>query len=248
LAGAVKGAGTVTAENVEIAGLDPAAIDAVINALENDRGLVGNPGRVNQIANAGLDAGKLRIPFAAAPIVIADGRAQLVRLSAPAQNADISGSISLALADWQLDARLAMTGPPRKNAPTAERPAMAVAVRGPLTAARRIADVANLIGWATMRAVEQEAKRLDDAEKERRRLEAAAEALRRLPDAAAAVPPQTGALPSAPAPQAFTSGRAPDLPGPIDIKPVAPPVRRTPPTPAPPKPFNLMESFPAGTR
>jgi large subunit ribosomal protein L24 len=248
LVGSVQGAGTVTAENVEIAGLDPTAIDMVINALENDRGLAGNSVRVAQIANAGLDAGRLRIPVATAPIVIADGRAQLIKLSAPAQNADISGSISLALADWQLDARLAMTGPQRKNAPTAERPAMAVAVRGPLTAARRTADVANLIGWATMRAVDQEAKRLDDAEKERRRVEAAAEALRRLPDPAAAAPAQTGTLPSAPAPQASTSGRAPDLPGPIDIKPVAPPVRRAPPPAAPPKPFNLMESLPAGGR
>src|SRR5262249_56751977 len=52
LVGAAKGTGTVTAENVEIAGLDPTTIDAVINALEIDRGLAGNPGRVTQIANA----------------------------------------------------------------------------------------------------------------------------------------------------------------------------------------------------
>ena len=61
LVGAAKGAGTVTVEHVEIGGLDPTAIDAAINALENDRGLVGNAGRVAQIVNAGLDAGKLRI-------------------------------------------------------------------------------------------------------------------------------------------------------------------------------------------
>jgi hypothetical protein len=244
LAGAVKGAGTLTAENVEIAGLDPTAINAVVNALEFDRGLVGNPGRVAQIANAGLDAGKLRIPSAAAPIVIADGRAQLPKLSVPVQNADISGSISLALADWQLEARLAITGQPRKNAPTAERPTMAVAVRGPLTSARRVADVTNLIDWVTMRAVDQGAKRLDEAEKERQRSEAGA--LRRLPDATTA-PPQVGTLPPAQAPQASSTGRAPDLPTPTDSKPVAPPVRRAPPS-AQPKAFNLMESAPAGSR
>jgi hypothetical protein len=207
---------------------------------------VGNPARVGQIVSAGLDAGKLRIPFAAAPIAIADGRAQVVRLSAPAQNADVAGSISLGLNDWQLDARLAMTGPQRKNAPSAERPVMAVAVRGPLAAARRTADVASLIGWATMRAVDQEAKRLDDAEKEhekeQRRLEAAAEALRRVPDAAAAsAPPQTGSL--------STSGRAADLPPPTEIKPLTPPARRSPPSVAPPpvaRPFNLLENFQSG--
>ena len=200
LVGSVAGAGTMTAENIEVSGLDPTAIDAVINALEFDRGLASNPGRVAQIANGGLDAGKLKIPSAAAPIVIADGRAQLAKVSASAQNTDISGSISLALADWQLDARLTMIALPRKNALTAERPVMTVAVRGPLTAARRSVDVANLIGWATMRAVDQESKRLDDAEKERRRLEAAVEALRRQSEAATVAPPQTGTSPSGTSP------------------------------------------------
>jgi uncharacterized protein involved in outer membrane biogenesis len=200
LVGSVTGAGTVTAENIEVSGLDPGAIDAAINALEFDRGLASNPGRVTQIVNGGLDVGKLKIPLATTPIVIADGRAQLAKVSASAQSTDFSGSISLALADWQLDARLTMTAPPRKNAPTAERPVMAVTIRGPLAAARRGVDVTSIIGWATMRAVDQDAKRLDEAEKERRRLEAAVDALRRQSDTGTAVPLQTP--PPSPSPQA----------------------------------------------
>ncbi len=214
LVGSVTGAGTVTAENIDVSGLDPGAIDAVINALEFDRGLASNPGRVTQIANSGLDAGKLKIALATAPIVIADGRAQLAKVSASAQSTDISGSISLALADWQLDARLTMTAPPRKNAPTAERPVMAVTVKGPLAAARRGVDVTSLIGWATMRAVDQEAKRLDEAEKERRRLEAAVDALRRQSDTGTAMPPQTGLSPSAPAAGGFDRRTRLGPPGP----------------------------------
>jgi uncharacterized protein involved in outer membrane biogenesis len=199
LVGSLTGAGTATAENIEVAGLDPSAIEAVINALELDRGLASNAARVAQIANSVLDAGKLKVPFVTAPIVIADGRAQLAKVAASARNTDISGSISLALADWQLDGRFAMTAPPRKNAPAAERPVMALALRGPLTAARRSVDVSNLVGWATMRAVEQEAKRLDEAEKERKRSEAPADALRRQPDTDTGAPAQAGTLPSAPA-------------------------------------------------
>jgi len=214
LVGSVTGAGTVTAENIDVSGLDPGAIDAVINALEFDRGLASNPGRVTQIANSGLDAGKLKIALATAPIVIADGRAQLAKVSASAQSTDISGSISLALADWQLDARLTMTAPPRKNAPTAERPVMAVTVKGPLAAARRGVDVTSLIGWATMRAVDQEAKRLDEAEKERRRLEAAVDALRRQSDTGTAMTPQTGLSPSAPAAGGFDRRTRLGPPGP----------------------------------
>jgi uncharacterized protein involved in outer membrane biogenesis len=207
LVGSVTGAGTMTAEKIEVSGLDPSAIDAVLNAIEVNRGLASNLGRVTQIANEKLDAGKLKIPFVTAPIVIADGRARLADVSASARSGnasqehstDISGSISLALADWQLDVRLTMTAPPRKNAPTAERPVMTVTTKGPLTAARRSVDVANLIGWAMMRAVDQESKRLEDAEKERQRVEATVEALRRQSEAATVAPPQTGTSPSAPA-------------------------------------------------
>jgi hypothetical protein len=213
LVGSVTGAGNITAENLEVSGLDPNAADAVINALEIDRGLASNPGRVAQIANGGLDAGKLKVPLAIAPVVIADGRAQLDKFSASAQNTDISGSISLTLTDWQLNARVALTAPPRKNAPAAERPVMAVTVRGPLAAARRSVDVTNLIGWATMRAVDQEAKRLDDAEKERKRLEAAVEAARRQSNTGTAVSPQTGLSPSAPAAAGFDRRNRPGPPG-----------------------------------
>jgi uncharacterized protein involved in outer membrane biogenesis len=183
LVGSITGNGTLTAENFEISGLDPNAADAVLNALEADRGLAGNPVRVTQIANAGLDAGKLKIASLTTPIVIADGRAQLTGVQASAQNADISGLVSLALADWQLNARIMMTAPPRKNAPGAERPVMTVTTRGPLSAARRSVDVAGLINWSTMRAIDQEAKRLDEAERERKRVESTIDALRRQSEA-----------------------------------------------------------------
>jgi large subunit ribosomal protein L24 len=182
LVGSLTGAGTLTASNFEIAGLNPVAADVVLNALESDRGLASNSTRVTQIANTALDAGKLKIASLTTPIVIADGRAQLSQVQTTAQNTDISGLVSLALADWQLNARFTMTAPPRRNAPGAERPAMTVNARGPLTAAQRSVDVAGLISWATMRAIEQESKRLDDIEKERKRVETLIESQRRQSD------------------------------------------------------------------
>ncbi len=184
LVGSVSGGGSLTAENVEVAGLDPNSLDVTLYALENDHGLAANPARVAQIAGTALDAGKMKIASVTTPIVLADGRAQLTKLQAASQNTDISALISLALADWQVNARITMTAPARKNAPNVERPVMTVTARGPLTAARRSVDVTSLIGWATMRAIDQEAKRLDDAEKERKRVEAAVEALRRQSEAA----------------------------------------------------------------
>jgi large subunit ribosomal protein L24 len=241
LVGALKGSGTLTAERLELAGLDPAAVDAVIRAMDNDRGLGANPGKIAEIASAGLDVGRLRVPSVTAPITISDGRAQAVA-SASVQNTDIAGPISLGLNDGQLDARLTMTGPTRKGASGSERPAIAVAIRGPIAAARRSVDVAPIVNWVTMQRVEQEAKRLDAAEKERQRLDAA-EASRRQPDAAK--PAEGGSVaPSAPA-QASTVGRASDPPAAADIKPTPPPQpppRRAPPPP-PQRPSGLMDLF-----
>jgi uncharacterized protein involved in outer membrane biogenesis len=231
LAGGLTGGGLATIENVEIGGLDPAAIDAAISAV--DRGLAVNPARIGDIVNTGLDAGKLRLPFAAAVVAIADGRMQLADIDAPAQSADVAASGSLALADGQVDMRIALTGPARKDAPANERPGLTVAVKGPLNAARRTTDVATLVNWLTARAVEQETKRLDEAERERRRLEPAE--ARHRQDAVGATGEPEASL-------AVTLGHAPELPAPIEIKP---PAVRRPPAPAQlrpaPRPFDFFQ-------
>jgi large subunit ribosomal protein L24 len=231
LVGALKGSGLATVENVEIGGLDPGAMDAAIVAV--DRGLAINSTRLVDIVNAGLDNGRLRVPFAAAPMVIADGRVQLADVAAPAQSADITGSVALTF-DNQVDMRFALTGPQRGNALPGPRPSLGVAVKGPLGAARRSADVTSLVGWLTTRAVEQETKRLEEAERDRKRLEQAE-------------PRQGRVAPPAPPEPAFaaTMGRAPDLPAPIEVKPA--PARRPPPTPQSQRlPMSPLEWFQQG--
>jgi hypothetical protein len=201
---------------VEIGGLDPAAIGAAIAAV--DRGLAINAGRIADIVNASLSSGRLRLPFAAAPITVAEGRLRVSDLQAPAQSADLGATGALGLADHQVDMRFVLTGPQRKDAPGGERPSLAVTVRGTLDNARRSADVTALVSWLTARAVEEETKRLEEAERERKRLESP-ERLR--PDAVAP--------PSAPEAVTATLGHAPELPAPIEIKPPAP--RRVPSSP-----------------
>jgi hypothetical protein len=245
LVGGLAGGGVVTLENVEISGLDPAAVNAAIGAV--DRGLAINAVRIAEIVNASLNGGRLRLPFATAPITVAEGRLRLSDLEAPAQSADVGATGALGLADHQVDMRFVLTGPQRKDAPGGERPSLAVSVKGPLDNARRSADVTALVNWLTARAVEQETKRLEEAERERKRLESP-ERLR--PDAVA---PASG-------PEAVTAtlGRAPELPAPIEIKP-PPVVRRAPsspaaqlpPAPSPPllaPPLPLFDFFQPGIR
>ncbi|MCL2430716.1 MAG: hypothetical protein FWD12_15945 [Alphaproteobacteria bacterium] len=121
----------------------------------------------------------MKIASVATPVILADGRAQLTQMQATAQNTDISGLISLDLADWQANGHFVMTAAPRKSAPNAERPVMTVTARGPLTAAKRTVDVTSLVNWSTQRAIELETRRLDDAEKERKRVESLVDSIRR---------------------------------------------------------------------
>jgi large subunit ribosomal protein L24 len=182
LVGSLSGQGTVTVENLEISGLNPAATDAVLDALEKDRRLANDAGRAAMIAGMALDNGKVKIASMTTPIRIAEGRAQLSKVDGSAANADIAGLISLGLADWQVNARFTLTGPPRKNAPGAERPAMTVTARGPLAQAQRGVDVAALINWAQQRAIDVETRRLEEIEKERKRAEDQMEQRRRQSD------------------------------------------------------------------
>jgi hypothetical protein len=71
-----------------------------------------------------------------------------------------------------------MISPQRKNSQPGERPQITVVVKGPLGAPHRSADVGTLVNWLTMQRVDQEAKRLEEAEKARRRIEAATESQR----------------------------------------------------------------------
>jgi uncharacterized protein involved in outer membrane biogenesis len=77
LIGALQGQGTVTAENLLLAGLDPNAIDAATRAAE--RGVALDGVRIGDIVRTALDGGRLHIPDAGGTIAIADGRVTLAR-------------------------------------------------------------------------------------------------------------------------------------------------------------------------
>jgi large subunit ribosomal protein L24 len=242
LIGALQGQGTVTAENLLLAGLDPNAIDAATRAAE--RGVALDGVRIGDIVRTALDGGRLHIPDAGGTIAIADGRVTLAPLVAPAQGADVAMTGSYDLAADALEARFDLTGALRQNGPIGQRPALSVALKGPREAPRRTEDVSALVSWLTLRSVEQESKRVEAAERQAKRIKAQEEeALRRAQEAAAAAAQraadQTAGIPAAPA---FDKPletdkpleKAPDLPPPIDIKSAPSTVPAAKPRPAPP--------------
>ena len=60
-----------------------------------------------------------------------------------------------------LDARMTLSEKPPANALIDARPEIALTVKGPLTAPERRLDLSALVGWLTLRATEQQTRRLE---------------------------------------------------------------------------------------
>lgn len=248
LIGALQGKGTLTFDHVQVAGLDPKAIDAAIRASE--RGLA--PERLSSYLGPALDAGHLAVPSATTTLAILDGRIRIVPVVVNADGADIALSGTLNLVDSDLEARFTLSGAPRENM-KGRRPEITVLLNGPLSTPKREIDTSELVTFVTLRAVEQESKRVEAAEREaKRREEAAAAAERaereRVERERALQRVEPDGVPSSRGDGVVDEGtgpavseRAPDLPPAIEVKPSsAKPARRPPatakraPTPAPP--------------
>jgi large subunit ribosomal protein L24 len=259
LVGALQGKGTLTVENVQIAGLDPRAIDAAIAAADRGMPLERVPG----VVPAALNKGRIEVAHAVGAIAIDNGRVRLADIAAPAkEGVDVAVAASLDLIEDAVDTRITLSGPGREDALAGRRPELSVTWKGPWGAPQRGIDSAALMNWVTLRTVEREARRLEAAEREakliqeaarraeaeraerqrleRERAEAERAETERAERERQASTAATGAV-------AAPVERAPELPPPIDIKPAPvkpqpraakPPAQAqaAPPPPAPPPP------------
>lgn len=248
LIGALQGKGTLTFDHVQGAGLDPKAIDAAIRASE--RGLA--PERLSAYLGPVLDAGLLPVPSAKTALAILDGRIRIVPVVVKADGADVTLSGTFNLVNGNLEARFTVSGAPREDM-KGRRPEISVLLSGPLPTPKREIDTSGLVTFVTLRAVEQESKRVEAAEREAKRREEAAAAIERaererIERERALQRVEPNGVPSLRGDGVVDDGtgpavseRAPDLPPAIEVKPPsAKPARRPSatakqaPTPAPP--------------
>jgi len=203
LIGSLHGAGKIALSDAAFAGLDPRAFDAVTRAV--DQGLSIDVARISDVVRKALDSGRLSIKHAQGGIVVTAGQARLTDFTAKGADADLSLIGNLDLIDGALDSHLILSG---KSGDA--RPDIFMSLKGPVNAPARRVDVSALTGWLTLRAVENEARRLKAAQ------DAQAKAAPPPPR-----PPTTRAPPLAPPllampPQAV----APALPAPIYVDPL----------------------------
>jgi large subunit ribosomal protein L24 len=167
---------------------------------------------------------------------IGAGQIRLTNAKANGAGADLAVAGVFDLTNGTLNARLTLTG---ADAAAGTRPDIFVALNGPFAAPSKTLDVSGLTGWLTLRAIDQQSKKL--------------EAIEAAPDPQPAAPrkpePSTQSVPTqtrrsetspaparapappraaaAPAPQRPAPQQAPHLPPPINIMPLVnpPPAR-----------------------
>jgi large subunit ribosomal protein L24 len=223
LLGSLSGAGTLSLSEARIAGLDPEAFAAAMRAV--DQGLPLDGVRVRDFAAAALDKGALRLRAVEMPFTVAAGQVRFATLQTQGEGADAAMSGAIDLQRQTLDARILLTGAAGGVAASAGRPEISLQLKGPLNTPARSLDVAAFTGWLALRAVEQQAKKLEAIERNPAPVtssvppEAAAPSSSSLPERSPVLPRVRPTAETAPS----TAPRAPavvPLPPPIDIRPV----------------------------
>jgi uncharacterized protein involved in outer membrane biogenesis len=158
LIGALRGSGTYKLQDGGIARLDPAAFEVVTRAV--DQGLPIEAGGIKDRIEPALADRGLAVPLAEGAIVIAEGQLRVPNTVVHARGADLAVSGSVDLNASTMDARLQLLGPATATAASG-RPELVIGLNGPIGAPKRALDVNALASWLALRAVEQQAKRLN---------------------------------------------------------------------------------------
>ena len=194
LIGSLKGSGKIVLTDAQIAGLDPGAFNAIIRAVDQGKTPI-ERAPISDLAVKSLESGSLSLKRAEAAMRIAAGQLRIDKVAVENTGAAFSAASTLDLTDGTLNARLTLAG---ESTVAGARPEIFVSLKGPSTAPTRSVDVSALTGWLTLRAVDDQTKRLRTMEN---------------------APPQQRAR----SPRKSQSQQAPALPAPVDIRPAPAP-------------------------
>jgi large subunit ribosomal protein L24 len=237
LVGSLSGAGKVTLDRAQLAGLDPRAFDAVTRAV--DQGVPIETARISNAVARALESGQLAVQHAEGELAVAAGQLRLRTARASGEDADVTMSGTLDLTSGALDGRLVLSGAALS---AGTRPDIYMALKGTIEKPTRSIDVSALTGWLTLRAVDNEARKLKAAEEAAAKARAAEEAARRraAEDAARKRAAEEAAA------KARAAAEAAAIPSATPIFPPVhpPPMLLTPSVPAPLPPPVSVEALP----
>jgi hypothetical protein len=166
LIGSLHGGGTLTLKNVQLAGLDPAAFDAAMQAAGTSGPI--DVVKVQTAVNAALAKGHLTLSQTSAPIDITSGMLGLHNVTLAAQaESKLSLDGALDLGNATISARMALSEPAPASALLASPPELSVIIKGPFAAPQRMLDTTALMNWLTLRAAELQSRRIQSIEASR---------------------------------------------------------------------------------
>src|SRR5262249_22164259 len=156
LTSALSGNGTVTLEQVSIAGLDPRAFEIALHA--SDAGQIADDTKLRLIVEPALAAGSLAVASAQIPFIIRDGRLRVSATSLEAEGARAIVSGGYDIPADQADIRASLISTTIGNA--SSQPEISLFAAGPPDVLDRNVDVTSLSSWLAVRAIDRETRRL----------------------------------------------------------------------------------------
>ena len=156
----LAGDGSFTIEEAVVRGVNPHAFASMIQAA--DAGLELTAERVREVFAGHLDAGTLRVDRAEAAVTIAAGVVRARNISTRVKSATTLGGATIDLNTLTLDSDWTLAvDPGEAEKVSGASPKVGLTFRGDLAAPVRRIDVSPLIGYLTVRAFEQEVRRIE---------------------------------------------------------------------------------------
>ena len=187
IVGAFHGGGTVSLTRAQLAGFSPTAFDVAMRLADQSGGAI-DAAKLRAAVSAAMDGRQLAVAKADSEVTVAGGQlrvANAVLLAQDGARLALDGALDLKAAT--IDALLTLSTEPAASALILARPELAVTLKGPLAAPERKLDVSSLLGWLSLRAAEQQTRRLESLEVNRR-ADVLGEAARPAPPATRFVP------------------------------------------------------------
>ncbi|AXS41310.1 AsmA family protein [Breoghania sp. L-A4] len=160
----LAGGGTFHVGNGELRGISTAAFGSVIRAA--DAGLALEDAAIRKVFLSHLDAGNLPFKALDGSLTLAAGTVRARNVTVDTDRAKAFGTATIDLERWELESDWALKVDPGENAVTGAEPQVGLLFRGPLDDPSRSIDIAPLTAFLTLRAFEQEVRRVENLQEE----------------------------------------------------------------------------------
>nr|WP_256377408.1 AsmA family protein [Roseibium sp. TrichSKD4] len=160
----LNGGGTATVRDGALRGINPRAFDLVIRAA--DAGLELEDEAIKEAFVSHMTVGSLPFSKLEGTLSLLGGRISARNIVVDASDADIFGSVEADLNTFELDSDVTIRIDPGENAVTGAEPQVGMLFKGALDQPQQSVDIAPFSAFLTLRAFDQEVRRVEKLQAE----------------------------------------------------------------------------------